>query len=92
MKIEIVDYRGDLKREVWIFTLLVGYGRQCIYIDSYSFQTKLSTRHKSWKRQTQWDRLEHRTNNLDSPFLPDEIVASMREKMQEYVATLPIVK
>jgi len=90
VNIEIIDYHGDLKREVWRFGLSVGYASSCIYFDGYSFQEKESTRHRNWIEQTHWGRLDRRSNNIDRPVLPDNIEVEMRKRYQEYILTLPI--
>lgn len=92
MKIEIVLPDGDLKREVWDFSLSVGYSSPCIFFDAYCFQTKLSTRHRNWISQTHWQRLEHRNNNIENPPLPKEVEEEMRSRYQECIKEIPIVK
>ena len=90
MRTEIIRPNGDLKREVWEFSLSVSYSSPYIYFDSYSFQTKESPRHKKWTRQTHWERLHRRDNNIDNPPLPTDVEAEMRQRFQEYIMTLPI--
>lgn len=87
---EIIVPKGDLKREVWRFSLSVGYSSPCIYFDSYSFQTKASPRHRNWISQTHWVRSERRTNNIDKPHIPTEVEIEMRSRYQEYIKTIPI--
>ena len=91
MRTEIVQYSGDLKREVWEFSLGIGHISPCIYFDHYSFQTRESSPHKNWVKQTHWARLDHRTNNIDSAPLPQEIESEMRSRYQEYIMKFPIV-
>ena len=90
MNIEIIRANGDLKREVWDFSLDVSYGSPCIYFDDYSFQTKESTRHRKWLKQTHWTRLMRRDNNIDNPPLPSDVKAEMLSRYQESILTLPI--
>ncbi len=88
--ITVIRYDGDLKREVWDFTLYISWVSSCIYFESYSFQTKKTTRYKSWEKQTHWVRLEHRNNNIDKPPLPPDVEVEVRSRYQEYILTLPI--
>ena len=90
MEIEIIRPNGDLKREVWHFSLSITIFSSCIYFDGYSIQTKESTRHKKWLPQTHWRRLDRRSNNIDNPPLPPNVEAEMRGLYQEYTMTLPI--
>lgn len=92
MNIEIIKPDGDLMREVWYFSLSIGYSQSCIYFNSYSFQTRGSTRHRNWQKQTHWERLDKRRNNIDSPPLPSEVERGVIEKYQAYILTLAIVK
>lgn len=87
---EIIQFDGDLTREVWTFSLNVSYALPCIYFDNYSFQTKETVRHKKWIRQSHWSRLDHRSNNIDRPLVPTDVEAQMRKRFQEYILTLPI--
>jgi len=92
MNLEIIRPDGDLKRETWSFALNAGWtGAPCIYISDYSFQTKASTRHK-WVRQTHWDRLNRRENNIGEPPIPSDVEAEMRDYYQKMIRELPIVK
>lgn len=90
MRIEIIRPNGDLKREVWVFSLSISYSSPCIYFDAYSFQTKESKRHRNWVRQTHWVRLERRSNNIDCPSLPQDVEVEVRSRYQDYIMTLPI--
>ncbi len=92
MRIEIIRPNGDLKREVWVFVLGGSFTSHCICFDAYSFQTKESIRHRTWKKQTHWMRLDHRNNNIDNPPLPPDVKAEMRSRFQEYILTLPIIQ
>lgn len=91
MRIEIIRPDGDLKREVWTFSLNISYSSPCIYFDAYSFQDKETKRHK-WVRQSHWERLDHRSNNIDNPPIPTDVEAEMRSRYQEAILTIPIVK
>jgi len=90
MQTEIFRYNGDLKREVWRFDLSIGYSSPCIYFNSFSFQTKESPRHKKWIRQTHWERLNRRYNNIDNPPIPANVETEVRQRFQEHILTLPI--
>ena len=91
MRIEIIRPDGDLKREVWTFNLIVG-DSSCIYFDSYSFQTRATTRHRTWVSQTHWQRLDKRSNNIDDPPVSTEVETEMYTRYQEFIMTLPIVR
>ena len=90
MKAEIVRNIGDLKREVWVFTLSVGIGSPCIYFDYYSFQTRESTRHRTWVRQTKWERLDRRSNNIDKTSIPEDVKSEMYSQFQSQIKELVI--
>ena len=93
MQVEIIESYGDLKREVWNFTLIAGVGGfPYIYLDSYFFQTKESTRHKKWIVQTHWTRIMSRHNNIDKPPLPEAIEEIMRQRFAGQVKELPLIK
>ena len=91
MRVEIIKPDGDLKREEWIFSLSVSHSSPCIYFDHFSFQTKESLRHKNWIKQTHWDRLDRRYNNIEAPEIPDEIKKDMFERYRAFILTLPII-
>ncbi len=92
MRVEIISPHGDLKREVWTFSLDVGYNSACIYFDGYSFQIKDSTRHKKWISQTHWERLFRRNNNIECPPLPADAENEMRTIYQAFIMIIPIRK
>jgi hypothetical protein len=93
MNIQIIRPDGDLKREVWNFSLYISWGSdKKIYFDHYSFQTKESTRHRVWKPQTNWGRLTRQNNTIDEPPLPADVEKEMREKFSEMVKALPITR
>lgn len=92
MRIEIVSPDGDLKREVWTFTLSTSWASSCIYFDSYSFQTRESSRHKKWIKQTHWTRFDRRDNNIENPLIPPDVETQMREGFSNKVKELPIEK
>jgi hypothetical protein len=89
MRIEIILPDGDLRREIWEFSISID-SCACIYFDYYSYQTRESTRKRLWHKQTHWDRLDGRNNNISRPVLPPGIEADMRKRYQEYILTLPI--
>lgn len=90
--IEVIRPDGDLRREVWRFSLSVSYASPCIYFDGYSFQTKETTRHKNWIKQTHWERLDKRNNNIGEPSIPQDVETEMRTRYQQTILTLPIMR
>lgn len=79
MNIEIIRPNGDLKRERWTFSLVVGWADDSIiYLDTYRFETRETLRHKKWHSQTQWDRLDNRRNTMKTPLLFADVVAEAR--------------
>lgn len=89
MFIEIIRPDGDLKREVWVFYLSIDY-KATIYLDSFSFQAKKSSRHRKWLKQTHWQRLDKRSNNICRLPIPSDVEAEMRSMFQDFIKTLPI--
>lgn len=63
----IIEPDGDLKREVWEYSLDIDGGYFVIRLDHYAFQTRLSTRHRKWKSENEWDRLINRDNTMKDP-------------------------
>ena len=93
MNLVIVRPNGDLKREEWSFSLNIEWtGRACIYLQDYSFQTRLTTRHKKWVKQTFWNRIMKRENNIDTPPIPSDVEEEMRTHYQKLIMELPICK
>jgi len=92
MQTEIVRNNGDLKREVWVFTLYVSFSSPQIYFDSYSFQTKETNRQRKWVKQTHWERLDKWNNNIDSPPLPSDVENEARSRFQEAILVIPITQ
>jgi hypothetical protein len=92
MRFEVIRANGDLKREVWVFSLSIGFSSPCIYLDHYSFQTRLSIRHKKWEAQTHWNRLDRRGNNVDNLSLPTDVESEMRAYYQQKIMEIPIVR
>lgn len=92
MNIQIIRPDGDLKREVWDFALYVNFHPDCIAFNYYSLQTRETTRHRIWKHQTNWERLERRNRTIDKPPLPPDVEKEMREKFSEMVKALPIIQ
>ena len=87
---EIIRASGDLKREVWRFSLSISLSSSCIYLDSYSFQDR-ETRRAKWRPQNFWVRIMQRDNTIkDPPPIPLDVEAEMRHTYQEYIAGLPI--
>lgn len=92
MNIEIIRPNGDLKREVWCFSLQVYFSSDCIYFERFAFQTRENKRHKKWITQLNWERLNSKNSNMDNPPVSTDVEAELRKRCQEYVATLPITK
>jgi len=86
----IILHYGDLEREVWNFSLHVGGTSAAIYIDSYSFHTRISKQHK-WIKQTNWGRLDKGENNIKDPPRTIGIEAEAKDYFQNQVGELPIV-
>ena len=86
MRMEIIRPSGDLKREVWDFSLISDWTERAnIYFEAYSFQTKETTRQRTWRKQTHWTRHNRRENNITNPPLPPDVEAEMRSRYQEYI-------
>jgi len=94
MQLVITRPDGDLKHEVWWFTLNIGWvGSPCIFFEGYSFETRDSLRHRKWVKQTHWTRLDHsRNNNITEPPLPPDVENEVRTRYQESITNLAIVK
>ena len=89
---QIKDYEGDLKREVWTFSVSVSVGDPIIYFDSFSFETRPTLRHKNWQVQSHWQRLDTRRNNIDCPAIPSYIEQQMRDSFIALIKITPITK
>lgn len=90
MNTEIIRPDGDLKREVWNFSIVIDHsGRNSITLQYYSFQTKETKRHK-WKAQTHWTRYDRRSNNIDIPPIPLDVDKEIHGIYQKFISTLPI--
>jgi len=90
MNEEIIRPSGNLKREVWHFNLGIDSHPPCIRLAGYSFQTRETTRHRIWKKQTHWDKYDRRSNNIDTPPLPADVDREIHEAYQEFIDTLSI--
>lgn len=91
MRTEIVRMSGDLRREVWGFTLFVNTSAT-IYFESYSFETRESTRHRKWVSQTHWVRLDRRSNNIDMPQIPADVEQEAKRIFVNDIQGVPISK
>ena len=91
MNIEVIRPSGDLKREVWQFSLFVDFARSGIYFNYYSFQTKETTKHRNWTQQTHWTRLDRRSNNIPKPPLPSDVEKELRQTIADNFKEVPIV-
>ncbi len=92
MRIVITRPDGDLKREIWTFSLRVEYSTPCICFEEFSFQTRLSTRHKKWTNQTHWQRIDPKKNTISCPNIPADVEAELRIRYQAMIAELPITR
>lgn len=91
MNIEVIRPDGDLKRERWTFSLVVDWANNgIIYLNTYNFETRETLRHKKWQKQTNWDRLDKRTNNIDSPPLLEDVITEARRFFAKQIEALPI--
>ena len=81
MKTEVVKMSGDLRRERWGFWLDGDIDH--LYLSYYVFETRESRRH-GWKKQTQWTRLDTRSNTIDVPPKSSEVIEDMR---RQYIET-----
>lgn len=88
---EIVQMHGDLKREVWRFSLFVSWINDShIYFDSYLFQTRDSARKRKWDTEGVWNRLNKQYDNIKDPPLPSDVESQMREYFANAVRGLEI--
>jgi hypothetical protein len=83
MHIRIEKPDGDLKREVWEFSLMVD-SMSVIYFDLYAFQTRPSRRH-NWKSQSIFQRLSRRDSNMEAPVIPGSILTEMRQQFKDKI-------
>ena len=86
---EIIEPKGDLKREVWVFYWLEDFIRSRIVLASYSFQERATKRHK-WKRQSWWERLDNRDGNIEKPQVPLRVEIQARQHYRDFIDTIPI--
>ncbi len=72
MFVEIIHPDGELKREVWQFEF---YGTSFfyLYLNYYALQTRPTTRHKKWREENQWYRLNARKSNI-RVLLPNNVI------------------
>ena len=92
MRVEIIRPDGDLKREVWVFSLHIGYVSPRITFDSFSFQTRESTRHRTWIWQNHWERLNPGNSTIKSPpDIPPDVESEMHTRFQIAIKTIPII-
>ena len=79
MKITITRLTGYLKRELWEFDFTTDQTMR-IYFDAFFFQTKESSRHK-WRTQSHWQRLDKRSNNIDCPNPPQDVIEQAKQEL-----------
>jgi hypothetical protein len=84
MRTDVIQFDGDLKREVWTFDLETSHKIE-LRLMYYSFGTRLSTRHKKWIDQNHWDRLMQRDNTMTTPPYSSEVVAKAKQYFIEQI-------
>ena len=94
MQIEIVRPDGDLKREVWVFTLYVDCERSIMFFSFYAVETRRTSRCRNWNKQGLWDRSDQRSyhSTIAEPPLPADVEADARQRFAEAIGKLPITR
>jgi hypothetical protein len=90
MRCTITKNNGNLKREIWDFELMSSFSKPDIYLESYVFQDRQSTRHTKWHTQTHWQRIDKRSNNIPCPNVPTEVESEMKQFFQLAIKNTPI--
>ena len=88
----IVRGSGDLIQETWNFSISMEMGRGCIYFDFYRFETKRTPRCRNWQTIGQWGRTNLRTNTIENPPLPADVITEMRDYFRAKIDNLEIKK
>jgi hypothetical protein len=91
MKVEIIKHANELQRELWVFNLSTGFpcGAK-IYFDLYALQSKPTKRHRNWRNQIYWARLDSRSSTTNNPPLPKKIETEMRALLQRKILEIPV--
>ena len=66
VNVPIIERIDGLGKMVWQFHLIDHSTSLELRLNSYYFYEKKSTRHH-WKRTHQWERLDHRNDNISTP-------------------------
>jgi hypothetical protein len=79
MYVRVENLNTGLTREIWEFSLMLDSLKFTIYFDAFYYQTRKSTKHRIWKNQSRWERLNHRENNIERPIIPAEIIEKAKQ-------------
>jgi hypothetical protein len=79
MLIKIIVPNGDLKREVWEFTLSVTYRVNLRFV-CYAFEERETLRHRIWKTQSLWGTYFERASNIARPTVPLNVIEQAKER------------
>ena len=72
-----------LRRECWMFGTHDDHTSIVLLLQSYTVQTRPSTRHSKWIVEARWPKSrEYRCANLPKPeFIPDDVLAEARQRV-----------
>jgi len=90
MRYSVILPDGDLRREVWEFTLSVGSARAIIWFDSFTLATRVTRRHR-WVTKSIWVRTVPRGNNTEKPAIPAQVEAEVRKYFADAISKVEIV-
>ena len=79
MLIKIIVPNGDLKREVWEFTLSVTYRVNLRFV-CYAFEERETLRCRKWKPQSFWNVYFERESNIACPTVPLSVIELAKER------------
>ena len=86
MYIRITFNAGDLKREEWSFYVTIESGiNLVISLNSYTYQTRETKRHRVWRNEKIWERLDHRYNTIEKPAVPAQVDTDVRNQLKKMV-------
>ena len=90
IKIEVIIDHDELKRERYDFSLFTDIGFKLV-LDYYCLETKPSKRHRTWKAQEFWARLDQRQNTIkENPAISDEVKFLARNEVLKLVDDMPV--
>ena len=89
MHIEVIKPKGDLERERWRFYLSIDY-RTTLSFDTFIFETKESTRHRKWERQSYYDRTMRRESTIDRPEIPQDVLDTVKSEITQVINGLEV--